>query len=463
MPHAISSRLSLLAILLAAGTITGCDNADGSRQAVRQAGHEFTSVASGDANSFPDVTAATYSSIVTGLAPYTDGDNGYSEAAAVSTAQAHLGQAAQAAQETARAESDAIRKGRTIQGALSEFLTLDSIARAAGDFDPATDLSEIGTLIRERRADAEGYRQQKTEVDQQITSMEARIADLRARANAERDEAGRLGLRIPSVNAQQAADIAAEVREFTLRADQLDFEATRLQGRVGQLRPTAAEIGLNVGKAQAQIDLLESSQRELRTRLQSAQQDAAEARSAASKARDRLTALAAELAEFREREVAARASRAEALIGQAQAALRDAGPILASSVSLTRVSMQELIGSAKAQRAAGHLHAAEIYAALADAGVPGPHAENARQAREDAAQAKAEAREAYAAAADALRGLRAKGDAADRVADAAERLDRLAGIEPEPASDPEADAGFAPMDGEAIDDASRAEPTTDDE
>lgn len=460
MHQAIPSRLPLLAILLASGALIGCGENDSSREAVRKAGHQFTSVASGDAGAFPEVTTQAYSNIVSGLTPYAGDENGYTEAAAVSLAQAHLGQAAQAGRAAARAEADALRMTRGIQGALSEFLTLGAIAQAAGEFDPATDLSEIDRLIEQRRADAAEYRQRKAEIDEQIASMETRIADLRGRANAEREQAGRLGLRIPSVNAQEAAEIAAEVREFTLRADQFDFEATRIQGRVGQLRPTSAEIDLNVGKAQAQIDLLEDSQRELRARLQAAQQDAAEARAAAAQARERLGRLVQELAAFRESDVASKAARVESLVGQAQAALRDAGPVLASSVSMTRASIQELIGSAKARSAAGHRHAAEIYEALADAGVPGPLAENAREARAAAAEAETAAKQAYRAAADALRGLRAKGDAADRVADAAERLDRLAGVEPESEAefDPEFDPEAEPMD-EGFED----QPAADDE
>jgi hypothetical protein len=92
-----------------------------------------------------------------------------------------------------------------------------------------------------------------------------------------------------------------------------------------------------------------------------------------------------------------------------------------------------------------------VYEALAEAAIPGPHAENARAARQNAAESTEKTEQAFQSAASALRAVRSRGDASDRLRAAAERIDRLGGVEPEPqpGEEPmndEADAGMMPED-----------------
>lgn len=433
MPDPIPSlRPTVFAVLIAAGALLGCERDNASQTAVRQAGQQFASAASGDPRVFTDTTATTYQDIIDAVSPHAGGEDGYAEAASVTLAQARLGQATQAAQEASRAETESLRRTRVIRGSLSEYLTMDAIAQAAAAFNPTADLSELESLIAMRREDASVYERQKADMDAQIERLEAQIAQLREQAAGERDTAGELGLRMASVNAQGAAELAVEAREHTLRADQADLEAMRIEGRVGQLRPSAAEIGLNVQKAEAQISLLQSSQEELNARTRAAQTDAAEARAAAASARDRLSALSDELASFRGSEVADLTDRVTGLLSQAQSDLRDVRGVNQSSAAVTRASVLEAAGSVWARRAAGHTYAASLFEELAAAGTPGPHAERARAEREAAAEAVAKSVESYRGAADALRSVRSRGEAGDRLNAAAQRLDRLAGIEPEP-------------------------------
>jgi chromosome segregation ATPase len=450
MTHATrSARPLLLAVLLASGGLAGCDRGTEAQTAVRNAGHKFGSISA-------DVTAhstASYDEIVRSMQDHAGNTDGYAEAAAVTLAQAHLGQAAQAAQESAAAEAESTRRVRVIRGSLSEYITLTAVAEAASRFDATTDLSEISGLLTTRRQDAATYESQKAEIDAQIADLMARIADLRSQAGQERALAGELGLQMTSVNATRAAEIAAEAREHTLRADQFDLEAQRIEGRVGQLRPSAAEIGLNVQKASSQIEQLLSAQRELQARGRAAQTDAAEARAAAAQARERLGAMARELAAFRQEQVGPKADRVGTLISQAQGALRDAGSVVQASAAATRTSIAEVTGSVWARRAAGQNEAASIFEALAAAGVPGPMAENAKAEREAAAESATQAKESFRSAAEALRSIRARGAAADEVAAAAVRLDRLAGIEPEviPESEPMPDDAVPSEDTEGAD------------
>ncbi len=434
MTHATrSARPLLLCVLLASGGLAGCDRGTEAQSAVRDAGHRFGSISA----DIPTHSVSSYEEIIRSMKAHAGKGDGYAEAAAVTMAQAQLGQAALAAQESARAEAESSRRVRVIRGALSEYITLAALAEAASRFDATADLGEVSGLLTARRQDAATYESQKAEIDEQIAELDARIADLRSKAARERERSGELGLGMTGVNATRAAEIAAEVREHTLRADQYDLEAQRIEGRVGQLRPSAAEIGLNVQKAASQIEQLLTAQRELQARGRAAQTDAAEARAAAAQARDRLAEMARELIAFRQNEVGTKADRAGSLASQAQSSLRDAGEVVQSSAAATRASIAEVAGSVAARRAAGQNETASLFEALAGAGVPGPIAENARSERGAAAESAALANESFRSAAGALRSIRARGEAADQIAAAAARLDRLAGVEPEAAPEPD--------------------------
>lgn len=442
-------RPALLAVLLAAGALTGCDRSTEAQTAVRSAGHRFGAITP----AISDHGAAGYREIAESVERHAGDDDGYAQAAAVTLAQARLGQAAQAAQDAARAESEALRRIRVLRGSLGEFHTLSAVAEAASRFDATNDLSEIDALVKARRNDAAAYEAQKAEINAEVTGLEARVAELRANAAAERAKAGELGLQMAGVNAQRSAELAAEAREHTLRADQFDLEADRIEGRIGQLRPSAAEIALNVEKANAQIQQLLNAQRELQARGRAAQTDAAETRAAVAQARDRIAALARELAEFRDGEVTQRFDRITGLLSQAQSALREAGSLVPASASVTGATIAEVSGSAWNSRAAGHLEAATIFESLAAAGIPGPWASHAERERGAAAEATANAAEAYQNAARALRAVRAAGSSSDKLAAAAARLERLAGVQPE--ADP-SDAEFldeeeTPYDADAMD------------
>lgn len=426
--HSRRTRPLLIALLLASGSLAGCERDSDSQTAVRNAGHKFGSIS-------PELSghsASVYEEIIRSVSSHAGSGDGYAEAAAVTLAQARLGQATQAAQEAARAEAESIRRIRVIRGSLSEYITAAAVAEAATRFNAQNDLTELDGLLASRRQDQSTYERQKAEIDAQIADLDARIAELKTKAQTERARAGELGLQMSGVNAQRAAELAAEIREHTLRGDQFDLEAQRIEGRVGQLRPSAAEIGMNVEKAKSQIAQLLNAQRELQARGRAAQTDAAESRAAAAQARDRLADKARELIAFREAEVAAKNDRVVSLLSQSQTALRDARDVVQASAAVTRASIGEITGSVWARRAAGQTEAAAIFEALAAAGIPGPMAQTAQSERNAAAESATNSTNAYRAAAEALRSVRARGDASDKLRAAAERLDRLAGIEPEP-------------------------------
>jgi len=429
--HSIARPVIAASLLAGVGLLQGCGD-DETKAAVRSANIQFESIAAGDENFRMDDALTEYRAIETDIGAYAGDGSGYAEAAAVSLAQAKLGQAAHAAQLSAHAETDALRRVRLLRATLSEYLTLSAIAEAAALYDPAEDLAELRRIAQLRQADATRYNEQKSEIDNEIADLEAKIAALRARAVAQRRQAGEIELSMIDVSAQRAAELAADAREYTLRADNYDLEADRISGRVGQLRPTAAEIALNAGNAASQIAMLENSQREATERARASQQDASEARAAAAGARDRLVSLAGEFRNFRADTIENGTNKITRLLGAADSDLRPANQSLKINAAATRASIKEALGSAWTRRANGHADAAAIYESLADAGIPGEFARLAEESRVAMDEAMTNSNEAFASAARALRSIRVNGDARDKLEQAALRLDRLGGTEPEP-------------------------------
>jgi DNA-binding transcriptional MerR regulator len=437
MPHArpsarrtLTRSIAAASLIAAVGMMHACGQ-DEAQAAVRTANIQFEAIAAGDVNFRMDDVLAEYQDIESGVSEHAGAGTGYAEAAAVSLAQSKLGQAAHAAQESARAHSDAIRRVRVIRATLSEYLTLSAIAQAASLYNPDEDLAELRDITQLRQADADRYQAQKNEIDNQIADLEAKIAALRARAIAERHQAGNIKLSMTDVSAQRAAELAADAREFTLRADQYDLEADRISGRVGQLRPTAAEIALNAENAASQITMLQRSMDEATERARSSQQDASEARAAAAGARDRLANLANEFRNFHAETVETLGDKVTRLLRAAESDLSPARESLKVSAAATKASIKEALGSAHSRSATGHADAAAIYQSLADAGVPGDFARLAQESRAAMDESLTASGEAFAAAAAALRSIRVSGDARDRLEQAALRLDRLGGNEPD--------------------------------
>lgn len=422
----ISSAL----LILIAGQ-TGCSRSDDAQAAVRESARSFERVAVGNANASTKLAKDAYAEIESLNAEHAGSENGYAEAAALAVAQAKIGQAALASQEAAELEGESLRRARVIRGHINEWLTMSAIANAAGTFDPTDDLKEISSLISMRQEDISAYRTRKDQIESDIAGLVSKINDLESKSADERRQGAEIELSIPDVSATEGARLAERVREHTLRGDQYGLEAVRVQGRVDQLRPEAEEYVLNVRKAEEQIRLLEEARKELMQREESSEADAAEARAKAKAARDAIVQLAEEYEQFRSNEVDSINNQAISLARGASSAARDANKATAAIGSMTKASAQQLLAECLGRKADGHAEASIIYNTIAEAGIPGNWSSKVESELELAESTREEMRQAYQAAASAMRGARARGEAADKIEAAAARLDALGGVEPE--------------------------------
>lgn len=453
----------LSGVALSVLAISGCGGSDDAQAAVKQAGRSFTSIAVGDANSNPSYSEQSYKDTEQALSAHAGDANGYAEAAAVGVAMAKRGQAALASQKASRAENDAILQARVIRGMINEWLTMDAIAQAAGMFDPREDISEIQNIIELRRQDIASYQSDMERINAEISDHEAQIAQLRARANEQRNQAGALELQMPRVSAQEAAKLAAQVREFALRSDQYQLEAQRIEGVVGQLRPGAREVSLNVEKARSQIELLDKAVNELRDRAQSSQQDAQQARENAKAASQRINDAIDRYQSLRDNEVNSANERAISLTRSAINALRDARNAIKQSAALNKADAQQMLAELTMRQAIGEREEAMMYQSLVDAKISGDWQSYIEAAQQQAQELTQAAKQSYLDAASSLRSARVRGDVADRIEATAARLEQLGGLEPEPEFEESTDDQFEDMDDGSMDEDDMIEQVEDDE
>jgi hypothetical protein len=436
-------KLTLLAgAALALGSIAGCGESDDAQAAMKQAERAFTSISVGDANATPSFSEQSYKDTEQALAGFAGDEDGYAEAAALGVAMAKKGQAALASQRASRVESDARQQARVIRGMINEWLTMDAIAQAAGKFDPAPEIREILDIIELRRQDIASYQNQLDQIREEIEMHEAKIADLRAKADEQGNQAGALELQMPRVSAQEAAELAQQVREFTLRADQYLLEAVRIEGVVGQLGPGSREVALNVEKARSQIELLESAAQELRVRGQKSQEDAKQARTNASAAVERINAAVQEYISFRNTEARDASEEALTLIRGSISALRDARDTIKDIASLNKGDAQQMLAEITLRQASGFAEEAQLYLALKEAGLSGNWDRMIEDANQQSIELKEAAQQSYLDAAASLRGARIRGVTGDKLEATAQRLETLGGLTPEPEFDASQDETF---------------------
>ncbi len=427
------ATVSLLTLLsVSTLPLSGCSGESEAQKAVEQAELSLRKVSIGDPTLGRSLNDKAYQEAEQAVADHAGSDKPFGEAASVSLAIAKLGQSALAGQAASDAETASLHKSRIIRARLSEWITMNAVARASMNFDVSADTEQLRELIALRRQDVAEFEQLLATIRTEIDGYEAQIADLEAKASEQRNEAARYELQMPNVSAQEAAQLAERVREHTLRADAYELEAFRVQGSLDRVLPESREIANQVEKAKGQIRLLNESLEEIDQRVRNAEQDARDARQRAEDAQTALVALIDELETFREETAAPAHARVERSIRDALAALREVKDNATTAGSLATSTAQQHLARALERQARGEADMALLYESLLSANVPGPWGDrmNDHAAARDDLQQRAD--QAFLDAAGAIRRARARGDNADRLEATAARLEALGGQTPEP-------------------------------
>jgi len=422
----------ILALAASAVALGGCSKNDEAKEAVNEASLEFRKVSIGDATLSESLANTAYTNAGNATAEFAGNDTPYGEAAAVSVALSKLGLATLANSKASKAETAAMHKSRIIRGHLSEWITMNSVAKASINFDITDEKKELKGLITLRTADMNEYTELFESLNSVIQSLQTQIQDLDAKSVTERNESARFELQMTSVTATQAAKLAERVREHWLRADGFELESVRIQGQVGQLLPGAHEIKLQVKKAKDQISLLNLSIDELDQRVRDSKTDSAQARAQAELAQSKLNELVDALEDYRQNTSIPANEKAISLIRQSLSASRDASKTAKASGAIAKASANESLARAYSRQSRGEAEMVSMYQSIISSGIPGNWQSKLDSHTVTRDELIESSKQAFQSAASALRSTRARGDAGESIEAAAVRLDRLGGVEPEP-------------------------------
>lgn len=355
---------------------------------------------------------------------------GTTEAAATLMGAAKSGVASSKAQASQTVEFTAREMGVLVRATTAKWQRLDAQAQAAAQISVDDELAEIAQLIEERRAERTTNEEAKAAFDAQVGELDTQIADFSGRAAAERDQAGALRLQISRVSASEAATLAEQIREFTLRADALDRRASELQTTRDQITPEAREAGLNVAKIELQLELLDRQRAEAQAREQRAQEDVRSARSAADSTASELRNQAAELLSFVDGELMTAIDGVSTQISGSQQATQNGQTITRESSQLTSAAALQARGILENRRSAALEEVSRVFVNIAAVGVMPNAAETAETLHTRAVEAHETASEAFTSAASSLRRVTLIGrefrGTSDRLKEAADTLDSLA-------------------------------------
>lgn len=357
---------------------------------------------------------------------------GIQEAAAILEGAAKSGLASTKAESTQALEFRLREMGTILRATVSKWQRLDAQARAASQISVADELSEIAALVQQGSQERETNLAAKADYDRQIAELDTRIQEFEAQAAEQRNAAGELQLQLSRVSAAEAATLAERIREFTLRADELERRASELTTARDQITPEAREASLNVEKIETQLRLLDRQRSEAQAREQAAREDASTARREADAVETELRNLAQELAEFVNGEVTTGFQQVISEINASQQAVRNARDIARNSASLHLAATNQAKGIILSRESGALAQAASAFRSLAAAG-PIPSAEQtADDLLERAKEAHAASCEAFSAAASSLNSVRLEREyreIQDRLGVAAESLMRLSETE----------------------------------
>lgn len=425
-------RSLLVGLAVTSLAISGCSKNDEAKAAVSEAGLEFQKVSVGDATLSESLASKAYTQAGDLTSDFAGGEGPYYETASVSLALSKLGLSEIAGAEASKAETNAMHQSRVIRAHLSEWISMNAVAKASTSFDVTEDRAALRELIGLRKVDVKSYSELFTSLNNEIVDLQNQMENLDTKSLQERNKGARFELQMTGVSATEAAELAARVREHSLRADTYELEAERIRGRVGQLLPGAHEVELQVKKANDQIALLNLSLDELDQRVRDSKEDSAQARSNAQQAQSSLTKLVDELEQYRANIAEPASEKVFSLIRQSLSASRDARSSSKTSGAIAISTAQEHLGRATMRLARGEAEMVSLYRSIHAAGIPGEWQSKIDSHSERHAELFEQAQQAFQDAASAIRSVRARGEEGESLEAAAVRLDRLGGVEPEP-------------------------------
>ena len=382
-------------------------------------------------------------------------------AASVLTALAELGVATAEIERVRGIETDVLASVRLTHTTRAVWLAHDARARAAAGVDVSDEIAQIDTLISDLSDEFESANAEREAIESKLETMNTAIADLQAKASAERDAAGEIMLRLNNMPADEAVPAAEKAREHTLAADKLDIEAARKSHIRDATKSEARDIQLRAEGLSTRIGVLRAVRSDAQARGQAADRDEADATKLANDTRKTLLAELDEARTAMDDELVPAFDALASSIQKAVARARSAsGPVRATG-ALESANGGQLLAFVQWRKAAALRLMAQLERSVGETLGESALVERADQTEQAARDAHAAGAEAFSNAASALSGVRADSpNTQESLRTLAERLERFAQTEygslpdltPAPAAGEDWDTGAADDAADTIDD-----------
>ncbi len=316
---------------------------------------------------------------------------------------AQAGLAEMHAQEQQDKEEALLNQIEVIRSGIGEFTSLSALAKGLTQYDPASDVAALEAQIEQRRQELARQTSAKAALDAKIADLHQRSQHATDEANTARARESELRAQMNGVSETRRAELLEQATQVKRSADALEVQAANLLAEAAKEEPEASTVESRVALANQQISLLQQaiadSQERARRNGEGAQRTLGQAQQAAQ----RVEASIAEAKGLRSN-ADNPASDALRLYAQALASAKQAVGAASDAGTKTNAngasgSYAQATGDIHAARARGLSQFAAVLNSAASGQFPLPQASSyksdSQQFASQAAEARKAAMEAY--------------------------------------------------------------------
>lgn len=300
---ALRSRwMTVLALVVAAGAIGGCDRNDAASKAIEAAERRVAVLtgAGGGVNPFSDSRRKELADVLASMKPYLDTKlSGQARAANLIAAQATASVAEIDLADAERAERGLFGKIQSIREAAETWSTQSARAKSEESYDPAPQAAELDKQIAALSAAITAKAAEKAALEKRLAGMSADAETKQSEAKRQRDQAAVLQQQVQSGSATAGLKLVEDAVKIRRVADRLDTEASGLRAQVGMLQPQVDQLARDAASLERNKASLELAKAGLAEQQTLSRKSAADARTIAQAASGQIDTAIAELKALR--------------------------------------------------------------------------------------------------------------------------------------------------------------------
>ena len=300
---ALRSRwITVMALVVAAGSVGGCDRNDAAFKAIEAAERRVAVVtgAGGGVNPINDSRRKELADILASMKPYLDAKlPGQARAANLIAAQATASLAEMDLADAERAERGLFGKIQSIRESAETWSTQSARAKSEESYDPAPQAAELDKQIAALNTAIAAKAAEKTALEKRLAGMSADAQTKQSEAKRQRDQAAVLQQQVQGGSATAGLKLVEDAVKIRRVADALDTEASGLQAQVRMLQPQVDQLGRDAASLERNKASLEQAKAGLAEQQTLARKSAADARTIAQTASGQIDTALAELKSLR--------------------------------------------------------------------------------------------------------------------------------------------------------------------